>query len=381
MTAPTAPRLEVDYPKIEDNARELVRRLGERGISVTGVTKAALGNPLVADAMLRGGVIALGDSREANLRRLAQCNSPTWLIRSPMISEVEQVVSSASLSCNTELDVLDALSLAAQARGVDHRVMLMIELGDRREGIMPADLFAFIDRMRRMPAIVMHGVGVNLACASGVAPDKFNMAELSAIAGEIETQLGIRLPIVSGGNSANLLWAAQPGGAGRVNNLRLGEAILLGCEALHRQPVMGLHTDAFSLVAEVIEAKRKPVMAYGTIGQSALGGLVGQVRNDGHAVVPPASTENRPVVDRHRNQAIVAIGAQDVDPDGLTPPAGIAIISASSDHLVVDTGKKTLRVGDELSFGLNYSALLRAMTSPFVCLVSRRVVHTEAFES
>lgn len=63
-------------------------------------------------------------------------------------------------------------------------------------------------------------------------------------------------------------------------------------------------------------------------------------------------------------QAILAIGEQDVDPRGIEA-AGIAIVGASSDHLVV-TSAQLLPVGAEVRFRPNYSALLRAMTSPFV---------------
>jgi hypothetical protein len=36
----------------------------------------------------------------------------------------------------------------------------------------------------------------------------------------------------------------------RVNNLRLGESILLGREPLHRQPIEGLYTDAIALISK-----------------------------------------------------------------------------------------------------------------------------------
>ena len=54
------------------------------------------------------------------------------------------------------------------------------------------------------------------------------------------------------------------------------------------------------------------------------------------------------------------------NPDGLLPPEGLTILGASGDHLLLDCGKLRLRVGDEVRFGVNYSALVRAMTSPFV---------------
>jgi predicted amino acid racemase len=67
-----------------------------------------------------------------------------------------------------------------------------------------------------------------------------------------------------------------------------------------------------------------------------------------------------------RPHALLALGRQDVEPDGLTPPAGMTIRGASSDHLVLDAGDCPVAVGDEVRFQPDYRSLLRAMTSPFV---------------
>jgi predicted amino acid racemase len=66
---------------------------------------------------------------------------------------------------------------------------------------------------------------------------------------------------------------------------------------------------------------------------------------------------------------VLALGRQDVDPDGLVPPPGVVVLGISSDHLVVDLAEHPAVVGDELAFGVGYSGLLRAMTSPFVAVV------------
>jgi len=70
-----------------------------------------------------------------------------------------------------------------------------------------------------------------------------------------------------------------------------------------------------------------------------------------------------------RMRAIVAVGRQDTDHEGLIcREEGITIIGASSDHLIVDVteaGKK-YAVGDKLRFSLSYSAILRGFTSPYL---------------
>lgn len=346
----TAPRLEIRLDRIRHNAQTLVQRLAARGISVTGVTKATLGSPEIARELIAAGVVGIGESRVENIEamRRAGVSAPMTLVRSPMPSQVDRVVAAVDVSCNSEPDVLAALSAAAHAQGRDHGVVLMVELGDLREGILPADLEVVARQVLELPCLTLRGIGTNLACQSGVSPDQRNMAELSALASALEAALGKRLDIVSGGNSANLDWAFAATDVGRVDNLRLGESILLGCESLRRRPIDGLHTDAITLVAEVIESKAKPSKAWGEINQTAFG-------------------LQAPAADRGTTtRVILALGQQDVDSTGLVAPAGFEILGASSDHLVLDAGQQHFPVGSELTFQLGYSALLRAMTSPFV---------------
>ncbi|HUF33909.1 MAG TPA: alanine/ornithine racemase family PLP-dependent enzyme [Acidimicrobiales bacterium] len=352
----SGPRLELRLDRIRHNAATLVSRLAARKIAVTGVTKVTLGSAEVARELLQAGVRSLGESRIENVETLrhAGITAPMTLIRSPMLSQVDRVVEHVEVSLNSELTVLAALSAAAGAQGKRHGVVLMVELGDLREGILPGDVAATVRETLRLPSIDLVGIGTNLACQSGVTPDARNMAELSSLATSLESTFGVSFDVVSGGNSANLDWALGSGDVGLVNDLRLGEAILLGRETLRRRPVDGLHTDAITLVAEVIEAKVKPTQPWGEINQAAFG----------------ASTA---VVDRGTiSQAIVALGRQDVDPAGLGAPPGMAVLGASSDHLVLDTGATTLPVGSEVRFAVDYSALLAAMTSPFVGRVFTR---------
>ena len=346
----TAPRLEIRLDRIHHNARALVERLARRGISVTGVTKATLGSPAIARELLRAGVSSIGESRIENVEamRRAGVSTTMTLIRSPMISQVDRVVEHAEVSLNTELDVIDRLSVAARDQGRNHAVVLMVELGDLREGILPGDLEAVVRQTLLFPNIALRGIGANLACQSGVAPDRRNMAELSSLAESLESTFGLALDLVSGGNSASLEWAFSAADTGRINNLRLGESLLLGREPLQRHPIDGLHTDAITLVGEVIESKVKPSRPWGETGQSAFG------------PVPPRPDRGS------TSRVIVAIGRQDVEPDGLDAPAGMEILGASSDHLVLDAGQATPAVGSEVRFQLDYRALLRAMTSPFV---------------
>ncbi|QIV82893.1 alanine/ornithine racemase family PLP-dependent enzyme [Mycolicibacterium frederiksbergense] len=346
-------RIETDLDKVEQNTRTLVDLLQVSGIRVTGVTKAVLGSPAVGAAMLRGGAGGLGDSRVENLARLAGLDR--WplrtLIRSPMLSQVASVVGVADISLNTEAVVLAALDQAAAEQKRMHAVVLVVELGDLREGISLDDVPEAVRAVLGHSSLRLAGLGANLACQNGVVPDDRNMGVLTRLADDIEARHGISLGVVSGGNSANLNWALHTRDVGRIDELRLGEAILLGVDPLDRTPIPGLHTDIFTLTAEIIEIAMKPAQPWGDRAQAAFGAA-------------PARTGSGNV-----HQAILALGRQDVDPDGLRPPPGITILGMSSDHLVVDLGDHEAVVGDEIDFGVGYSALVRAMTSPFVAKV------------
>ncbi len=346
----SAPRLEIDLDKIGHNVRSLRTLFGTKGICITAVTKAVLGDPLVAKVLVDNGIKAIGDSRIANIRRMKEAGieAEFTLIRSPMLSEAEDVVQYADISLNTETAVIELLSRHATNYGKRHRVILMVELGDLREGIIPPDLGSVVAKTLDLEGIELVGLGTNLACYAGVNPTSKNMAELCDIATRLRNEYDIPLEMISGGNSANYDWFVSTQDLGQVNNVRIGEAILLGRETLRREKIPGLYTDAFTLIAEVIERKTKPSFPVGPRSQNAFGDVL--------------EFEDRGAV----NKAILGIGRQDVDLSGITPRIAIECLGASSDHIILDAKDTDIVVGSEVAFDVDYSALLRAMTSPYV---------------
>lgn len=351
----SAPRLEIRLDRIGHNARTLVQRLRPLGITVCGVTKATMGSPEIARELLAAGVTSLGESRVENIENLRRggITAPITLVRSPMISQSDRIVANADLSLNSELDVINQLSQSAVEQRTVHGIVLMVELGDLREGIMPGDLHDTVRKVLQLPGVVLRGIGANLACQNGVIPDVSNMGELSTLATSIEATFGLSLDIVSGGNSANLQWAFEPDAdVGRINHLRLGESILLGRDPVNRSLLDGLHANAISIVGEVIESKLKPSQPRGDRGQTAFG----------------PGIQRRGAQDR-RHRVIVALGWQDLDVDGIVPPDGFEILGGSSDHVVLESALAEPKLGSELRFMPNYSALMRSMSSPFVAQV------------
>jgi len=346
----SSPRVEISLDKIAHNVTALMDLYGSRGIQICAVTKAVCGDPRIAEVLVKSGIRILADSRMANIRRMrdAGIEAQFLLLRSPFLSQAEAVVSFADISLNTDLSVIEKLSVFAMKQNARHKIILMVELGDLREGIMPSDMLDTIERVIKLEGIQLVGIGTNLACFGGIAPDQDKMGELSSLAKDIEEEFDLALTYVSGGNSANYSWFMATPDVGKINNLRLGESIYLGCETLHRKPIPGLFTDAFKLVAEVIESKVKPSLPYGKVGQNASGQVPG-FRDHGEM-----------------RRIILGIGLQDVLVSGLTPRSNLDILGASSDHIILNTHQKEYLAGSEVEFDLNYGALISAMASPYI---------------
>ena len=343
------PRIEISLSKIRKNTQVLSELFLGRGISLMGVTKAVLGEPSIAKAMIQGGVKLIADSRIENILKMknAGISIPFVLLRTPL-SQAESIVENVEISLNTEIETIKRLSHHAKIQNKTHQVIIMVELGDLREGVLPYDLPQFVRQTLSLPNLKIIGIGCNFACYGGIKPDDRNMRELSELVDLLEKEFQIDLEIISGGNSANFEWFKSSQDVGRVNNLRLGESILLGCETVSRKLIPGLHAGAFQLFAEVIESKRKASVPIGEICQDAFGNV-------------PA------FLDRGDHQrVIVALGRQDIQASNLKPNNKLTMIGSSSDHIILDGENYNLKVGDEIRFGLDYSGLLAIMTSPFV---------------
>jgi len=314
-----------------------------------GVSKAVLGEPAIIEAMIQGGVRIIADSRIETIQKMKSAGiSAQFVLLRTALSQAEAVIKTVDISLNTEIETLQHLSYYAKAYNKTHQVIIMVELGDLREGVLPCDLVQFVRQTLTLSHIKIVGIGCNLACYGGVKPDRKNMRALSELVTLLEAEFQLSLEIISGGNSANYEWYKSAPALGRVNNLRLGESILLGCESVNRKAIPGLHTQAFQLIAEVIESKQKPSLPFGEIGYDAFGNV--------------PRFQDRGI----RQRAIVALGRQDVLVSGLQANDRLEIIGSSSDHIILDSKNHNLQVGDEVTFNLDYGSLLAAMTSPFI---------------
>ena len=347
------PQLEVDLSILRSNARQIITHCQQQGIRVCGVVKGVDGLPEVARAMRLCGAEELGTSRLEQVERCraAGVGGPWLLIRIPGLSELPDVVRLCETSLQSERVTLDALEEECVLQGKTHRVIVMADLGDLREGFWDKDemVDVCVHVERELPHVELAGVGVNLTCYGSTKPTPEKMQALLDIAARIEKRIGRKLEIISGGATSSYTlvhWGTMPAG---INHLRIGENILLGKDLQVNwgiQDMDYLRMDGFTLRAEVVEVREKPTYPIGEFAIDAFG--------------------RKPVyVDRGiRRRAILALGRADVgDLESLIPrEAGLTVIGGSSDHCIVDVEDcpRRLEVGDIVEFSLCYSHLLYA---------------------
>lgn len=347
------PRLEIHPQRVAENARTIIDLCHNHQIQVAAVGKVVCAHPAVIHALEDSGADMLADSRLENLAQIHQVGThlPLMLLRVPTPSRAAETVQLADISLVSDAAASKRLSEAAAALGKIHKVILMFDLGDLREGVWPDQAEAVLRGLLSLPNLEVIGLGANLACYGGVIPTTNKMQQLVSLRNELEKSLAIKLPVLCGGNSANLPLLLAGGMPPEINLLRIGETILLGRNVLDRSPFPGTRQDTFQIAAEIIELEHKPSIPIGLRGQDAFGG-------------------EPEFVDRGiRRRAICNVGRQDVAISNLTPvDPGIIILGGSSDHLLLDVEEAETRynTGDVVRFFPGYAALLAASTSPYV---------------
>jgi len=345
--------LEIDLDKIKYNTAQIVERCHRKGIEVIGVTKGFSAIHQIVSAMVDGGIDGLADSRMENIIELREkgFTQPMTLLRIPRLSNVMEVVRYTDTSINSEITVIKALAQAAKKLNKIHRVILMVDVGDLREGVLQENVLDVARQITNLKEIKLVGLGTNMGCFGGILPSSDNLGILVELGHAVESQLGIKLEIISGGGTSTLLLIGNHEVPDGVNQLRIGEGILLGTDTTNNRQIRWLHQDAFQLRAEVIEVKSKPSIPTGTIGRDAFGNI-------------PEFIDIG-----IRRRAIVAMGKQDVNIEGIRPvDERLTILGASSDHLILDIEDSELEinVGDVIAFSLAYSGLLSVSDSRYV---------------
>lgn len=354
------PRLNIDLNKLKDNLDGVAKITKEQGgCSLMIVTKGLCADPKMTDMVIQHpSVDFLADSRIKNIKTYAgkarTAGKQTVLLRLPMECEIQQVVRYADISFNSEPETLKLLSQEAKQQERTHKVVLMIDLGDLREGIFfknQEDIYNTVKLILDLENLELYGIAVNLTCYGAIIPKNDNLSQLAEWAEQIEEKFGITLQMISGGNSSSIYLIEKGELPEKINNLRLGEAFLLGNDTAYGSKLPGTTDDALILEAQIIELKEKPSLPIGEVGVDAFG--------------QKPYYEDRGIIKR----AIIGIGQQDTDTGSMEPlDEQIDILGASSDHMILDVSKcsRPYKVGDIVSFKVGYGGMLKTATSPYV---------------
>lgn len=344
------PRVEIDLDALEHNVREVVRMCQEKGVALAGIIKGTTGVPECAEAFAHGGVEYIGSSRLEQIEDAIEygIKKPMMLIRVPMLSEVREVIRLTDLSLNSEIEVLKALDKEAENQRRTHKVILMADLGDLREGFwgVEAMLEAAVLVEEELTNLELAGVGTNLGCYGSILATKEKLQELVDIAEAVEEKIGRKLEFISGGATSSLMRVMDGDLPERINFLRVGEGILNARDlnAFFGYDLSNLRQDVYTLRGEIIELKDKPSYPQGEFSVDAFG--------------------KKPVYEDRgvRKRALIALGKVDYGSiEEIFPKdEGVVVLGASSDHTILDVEscKRTLKVGDVLDFGIDYASLV-----------------------
>lgn len=342
--------------KLKHNYEFLNQKFVKSNIDWGVVSKMLCGNPLYLNELVALGVSEIHDSRISNLKVIKELKPQiqTVYIKPPAEKNIAKVIEYADVSFNTELSTIGMLSEEAQRQNKTHKVLIMIEMGDLREGVMGEDLIAFYGKIFGLPNIEVVGLGTNLNCLHGVMPSPDKLVQLSLYKQLIEVTFKKKIPWISGGTSVTLPLFLSKQLPTAVNHFRIGETLYFGINLVTENTIPEMKDNVIELFCQIIELSEKPVVPIGELATNPSGEL---------AIINEAD------YGKTSFRAILDLGLLDVSPEYLIPQQkGVTITGASSDMLVVDLGDNThgFAVGDILSFSLKYMGALALMNSDYI---------------
>lgn len=320
------------------------------------MTKLMSGNRLFLSEVLNTGIAQAADSRVSNLKMIKTLHPEieTIYIKPPAKRSIPGVVRYADISMNTEVETIRMLSEEAGKQKKKHKIIIMIELGELREGVLGEELMDFYSNVFKMENIEVVGIGTNLNCLYGVLPNHDKLIQLSLYKQLIEARFNKQIPYVSGGSSVTIPLIFQQLLPAGINHFRVGESLFLGTNVYNDTVLEHMHADVFRLYSEIIELSEKPVVPMGELGTNVEGKEFDFKEED---------------IGQTTYRAILDLGLLDVDKQHITPiDEEINYLGGSSDMMVIDLGqnKKGYKVGDLIEFRMDYMGTLRAINSKYI---------------
>ncbi len=342
--------------KLKHNFDFLHNLFTKNNLDWGAVTKIFCGNELYLKEVIDLGFREIHDSRISNLQKVKSIDSTvkTCYIKPPAKRSIKDVVMYADMSMNTEYYTLKLLSEEAERQDKTHKVIIMIETGDLREGVMGDHLIDFYAKVFELPNIEIVGIGTNLNCLHGVMPSQDKLIQLSLYKQIIELKFNRKIPLVSGGTSVTIPLIMNKQIPNGVNHFRIGETLYFGANLFDGSTIKGMHDDCLELFTEIIEITEKPKVPMGEMAANPQGEI---------------GTIDESLYGQTSFRAILDIGVLDVDPKYLILDGyDFKVVGSSSDMIVIDLGenKENRKVGDLINFKLKYMGALGILNSSYI---------------
>jgi len=322
-------------------------------VKVLGTDKAVLNKILNHPAILTTHSIAVSQWKSLKIVKEINPTLRTMFIKPPVITNVRNIVRYADISYNSSLLTIKALSKEAVKQDKTHQIVVMIEMGELREGINREGLIPFYRSVFKLPNIEVIGIGTNLGCMYGIKPTYDKLIQLVLYEQLIEAKFKRNLELVSGASSITIPLLEKGKVPKGINHFRIGEAAFLGVSPLNDKQILDLNIGVFTFEANIVELYKKGTHPDGLISEAAVGHIADEEPDGGHL----------------RYRAILDFGELDVDQANLIPEdSSVKFIGNSSDLTVCDLGDnlQNYQTGDVIRFRLKYMAVAKIMYSRFV---------------
>ena len=320
------------------------------------VSKLFCGNEIYLKELIDMGATELLDSRISNLRKIKKINPDvtTVYIKPPPRKSLRSVIKYADVSFNSDLETLRLISKEAGRQEKVHRVIIMIEMGDLREGVLGENLVSFYESIFELPNIDVIGFGTNFNCLYGVMPSNDKMVQLSLYKQIIELKFNRHIRWITGGSSVVIPMIQKKQLPKGINHFRVGETLFFGNNLVTGKTIKGMKDDVITFYAEIIELLEKPVVPEGQLAENPSGEMF-EVNPEDYG--------------KTSWRALLDVGLLDISPDYLIPAdKTIEIAGASSDIVVIDLGRnpRKYKVGDFVKFKLKYMGALGLFNSDYI---------------
>ena len=324
-------------------------------VKVLGNDKNVL-SPILKHPVIRE-LHSIAVTHPETLKLIKQLDSEikTMYIKPPALRNADKIVRFADYSFNTSIATIKALNDAAAKLNIEHNIIIMMEMGELREGIKREGLIPFYKSVFNLPNINVIGIGTNLGCMMGIKPTYDKLIQLVLYGQLLEAKFKQNITLISGASSITLPLLEKDKVPSGINHFRIGEAAFLGTTPLNNKPILNLNTGTFTFEAYIVELYRRDSIPDGEITNAAIGKNI--------------FTESESPSLEPSFKAVLDFGILDVDADNLIPEdKSVSFFGNSSDLSVYDLGTNPngYKTGDVIRFELKYMAVAKLMYSQFV---------------